>query len=258
MKPGVRWAAFAGLCVIVAAVMFGPLAWPRDPAAQKIEARLSPPSVVAPFGTDQFGRDVLARVLAGGRWSLGGALLVSSGLMSLGVALGLCSVRAPRPIATAVDIATLTFQSIPGVLLALALTAVLRPSFLNLVVALIATGWPWYARVYRGLLRQAYAAQYIEGAKSLGAGNWRVIVAHVLPNIAAPALALCAVSFGSALLNLSALSFIGLGMPPPTPEWGVLISDALNFMRRAPWLALAPGLAISLTALCVNLLGTRD
>ncbi|NTU84793.1 MAG: ABC transporter permease, partial [Chloroflexales bacterium] len=228
---------------------------PLDPLAQAISNRLAAPSPAHPLGTDQYGRDTLARLLVGGRWSLLGALLVCLGTTTLGGVLGAAAALGPRWLDWAIGRITATFQAVPGVLLALALTALLRPSFGNLVLALVLTNWTWYARMYRALIVRELAAPYIEGARAIGVSTGGLLAQHILPNILGPALVVATINVGAVVLNLSALSFIGLGLPPPTPEWGNMISEARPLFQRVPRLMLAPGLCIATVVLCVNMLG---
>jgi peptide/nickel transport system permease protein len=243
------------LLMIVVATLIGPLIWIHDPLTQQIGRRLAPISAIHPLGTDQFGRDTLARLLTGGRWSLLGALIVCIGTTLLGAALGAAAALGPRWLDALISRITETFQAIPAVLLALALTALLRPSFTNLLIALILTNWTWYARMYRALIAREVAAPYIEGAAIIGLRPMQILVTHIIPNILGPALVVATINVGSVILNLSALSFIGLGLPPPTPEWGAMINEARTFFQRAPLLMLAPGCCIALTVLCMNILG---
>lgn len=247
--------ALGGLIALVLAVLLGPLLWPRDPLEQQILNRLAAPSLAHPLGTDQFGRDVLARLLHGGRWSLLGALVVCLGTTAVGFALGVLAAVGPRWLDALIGTVTTTFQAVPGVLLALALTALLGASFTNLLVALILTTWTWYARMYRAQVAQALAAPHIEGARAIGVSLWGLLARHIVPTILGPALVVATINIGAVILNLSALSFIGLGLAPPTPEWGNMVSESRTYFQRAPLLMLAPGLAIALTVLCANLLG---
>ncbi|NJO81377.1 MAG: ABC transporter permease [Blastochloris sp.] len=247
--------ALVGLLAIMLAVLLGPLLWPGDPIAQNILNRLADPSPAHPLGTDQFGRDVLARLLHGGRWSLLGALIVCLGTTAIGFMLGVLAATGPRWLDHGITTLTTTFQAVPGVLLALSLTALLGASFTNLLVALILTNWTWYARMYRAQIAQALAAPHIEGARAIGVGRWQLLRRHIGPHMLGPALVVATINVGAVILNLSALSFIGLGLGPPTPEWGNMISESRTYFQRAPLLMLAPGLAIALTVLCVNVLG---
>lgn len=247
--------AGALLAAIVAATMLGPRLWGRDPLAQRIERRLQGPSVVHPLGTDQFGRDILARLLLGGRRTLGGAAIVCGGVSLIGFTAGALAATGSRRTDALLGRLIEALMALPGLVTALAFTAVLGPSFRNLLVALIATNWPWYARSYRSLILKERAALYVEGAVAVGAGQGRVLIRHVLPNIIGPAIVLATANLGSVMLHLAALSFLGLGTQPPTPEWGMMINDARPFFQRHPWQMVAPGLCICLTVLCINLAG---
>lgn len=243
------------LFVIGVAVTLGPALWQHDPLEQNIDQRLAPMSFNYPLGTDQFGRDMLARIMVGGRWSLVGAAIVSLGTTGLGFMLGAMAAMGPKWLDHIIRRLTEVFQAVPGVLLALALTALLRPSFANFLLALVLTNWTWYSRMYRSMIRQALSAAHIEGTRALGASYLHIVTRHILPNIVSPVIVIATLNFGAVLLNVSALSFIGLGLPPPTPEWGNLINESRNFFQRVPLLMIAPGLCIAITVLSVNLLG---
>jgi ABC-type dipeptide/oligopeptide/nickel transport system permease subunit len=251
--PGI--VALTGLLTIILAVLIGPWLWTHDPLAQQIANRLAPPSATHPFGTDQFGRDMLARVLAGGRWSLLGAGIVCAGTSVLGFLLGALAAAGPRWLDQLISRLTETFQAVPNILLALAITALLSPSFGNLLLALVLTNWTWYARMYRALIIKELAASYVEGAHALGLHPARVLLRHVLPNILGPVVVVTTINVGAVILNLSALSFIGFGVQPPTPEWGSLINEGRMFFQRLPLLMMIPGMCIAATVLCINVLG---
>ncbi|WP_110515047.1 ABC transporter permease [Herpetosiphon llansteffanensis] len=243
------------LLLMVVAVSIGPLFWQVDPLAQHIGQRLNPPSLSNPLGTDQFGRDVLARILIGGRWSLAGAALVCLGTSCLGLAIGACCALGPRWLDYLLSRMTETLQAIPAVLLALALSAILSRSFGNLLLALVLTNWTWYARMYRALIMKELAMPYIEGAQVIGVKPLAILTRHVLPNLFGALVVVATTNFGSVILNLSALSFIGFGLNPPTPEWGNLINESRTFFQREPRLMIIPGLCIATTVLWINLLG---
>lgn len=248
-------AAVVLLLSIVAAAVVGPRLWGVDPLAQRVEARLQPPSRAHPLGTDQFGRDLLARLLSGARWTLAGAAVVCSGVSLVGFTIGALAAMGSRLTDTVLGRLIEALLALPGLVTALAFTSVLGPSFRNLLVALIVTSWPWYARAYRSILLRERAAPYVEGAVALGATRTRVVVRHVLPNVVGPAVVLATGNLGGVILSLAALSFLGLGIQPPTPEWGMLINDARPYFQRQPWQMIAPGLCIVLTVLAVNLTG---
>lgn len=255
-RSALKAALFGGLFALMTlASIIGPWVWPLDPLAQDIPSRLSPPSAAHPLGTDAFGRDTLARVLTGGRWSLLGAALVCVAVTSLGFAIGCLSAFGPRWLDLALSRIGEAFLAIPGVLSALALTALLRPSFTGLVIALIVSGWAWYARMYRALIQQQATAGYVEGALALGASRLQIVVVHVIPNIVGPALIIATINLGSVILNLSTLSFIGMGVQTPTPEWGALVNESRSHFQRQPLLLLAPSACIALAVFSIHQLG---
>jgi ABC-type dipeptide/oligopeptide/nickel transport system permease subunit len=243
------------LLLIVAAVALGPRVWDIDPLEQRIEQRLETPSGTHPLGTDQFGRDILARLLTGGRWTLAGAAAVCVGVSLIGFSIGALAASGSRLTDSLLGRLIESLMALPGLVTALALTAVLGPSFRNLLIALVITNWPWYARAYRSIILKERAAPYVEGAVALGAGRWRIIGRHILPNAIGPAIVLATTNLGNVILGLAALSFLGLGIQPPTPEWGVMINDARPYFQREPWQMIAPGLCIVVAVLCVNLAG---
>jgi peptide/nickel transport system permease protein len=251
----VGFGAVGMLLLIVAAVVAGPRLWGVDPLEQQVERRLETPSREHPLGTDQFGRDILARLLTGGRWTLAGAAAVCLGVSLIGFIVGAAAASGSRLTDSALGRLIESLMALPGLVTALALTAVLGPSFSNLLVALVITNWPWYARAYRSIILKERAAPYVEGATALGAGHWRIIGRHILPNAIGPAIVLATTNLGNVILGLAALSFLGLGIQPPTPEWGVMINDARPYFQREPWQMIAPGLCIVITVLCVNLAG---
>ncbi len=251
----VGFGAAGVLLLVAAAVAAGPRLWGVDPLEQQVERRLETPSREHPLGTDQFGRDILARLLTGGRWTLAGAAAVCLGVSLTGFLVGAAAASGSHLTDSALGRLIESLMALPGVVTALALTAVLGPSFRNLLIALVITNWPWYARAYRSIILKERAAPYVEGATALGARHWRIIGRHILPNAIGPAIVLATTNLGNVILGLAALSFLGLGIQPPTPEWGVMINDARPYFQREPWQMIAPGLCIVVTVLCVNLAG---
>ena len=247
--------AVALLAVIVVSVTAGPLLWERDPLIQDIAHRVQGPSLEHPAGTDQFGRDVLARLLTGGRWTLAGAAVVSAGVFAIGFAVGAVSATGSIRLDMFLGRLIESLMALPWLVSALALTAVLGPSFRNLLLALIVTSWPWYARAYRAIILKERAATYVEAAEALGASSARVLLRHILPNVIGPVVVLITTNLCGTLLGLTALSFLGLGIQPPTPEWGAMINDARGYFQRSPWQMIAPGLCIVVTELAINLAG---
>ncbi len=252
-RAGMLSVLLLGLIAVTAVV--GPGLWGHDPLAQDTLNRLINPSLAHPLGTDKYGRDILARLLMGARWSLAGAAIVCLGTSATGFLIGTVAAMGKRAVDGIIGRLIESLLALPGLVMALALTAVLGPSFRNLLFALIVTSWPSSARVYRALILKEREAGYIESSHALGATGVRLVFRHMLPNIIGPAAVLATANFGSVILGLASLSFLGLGMQPPTPEWGVMINEARAYFQSYPWQMIAPGLCIALTVLAVNLTG---
>jgi len=252
------WTGFQSLGFLVFLIVIavvGPSVWPWGALDQHMDALLQDPSLVHPLGTDEFGRDTLARLLLGARWSLAGAAVICGGTSLLGFFIAAFAISGGSKTDTIVGRVIEAMMALPGLVTALAFASILGASFTNLLFALIVTSWPWYARTYRALLLKERSALYVECAVAVGAGHWRILLRHVLPNIIGPAAVLATANFGAVILNLAGLSFLGLGMQPPTPEWGEMINEAARYFEEYPWQMIAPGLCIGATVLAINLLG---
>ena len=247
--------ALVVLPLLAMVAVVGPQLWTWTAFEQHMDALLQGPSLAHPLGTDEFGRDILARLLLGARWSLAGAAGICAGTSLLGFFIAALAVSGGRKLDAIVGRVIEAMMALPGLVTALAFAAILGASFTNLLLALVVTSWPWYARTYRALLLKERTALYVESAVAAGAGRWRVLLRHALPNIIGPAAVLATANFGAVILNLAGLSFLGLGMQPPTPEWGEMINEAARYFEEYPWQMIAPGLCIAATVLAVNLLG---
>ena len=247
--------AVAFLLLLVVVAIAGPSAWGWGALDQHMDALLQEPSITHPLGTDEFGRDILARLLMGARWSLAGAAIICAGTSALGFFIAALAVMGDRRVDATIGRAIEAMMALPGLVTALAFASILGASFVNLLFALIVTSWPWYARTYRALLLRERSALYVESAIAAGAGHWRILLRHALPNIVGPAAVLATANFGAVILNLAGLSFLGLGMQPPTPEWGEMINEAARYFQDYPWQMIAPGMCIAATVLAINLLG---
>jgi peptide/nickel transport system permease protein len=214
-----------------------------------------PPSLAHPFGTDNFGEDWYSEVLYGASLSLEIGLLVVIPAGLIGSLLGLVAGFKGGILEEVVMRITDIFLSIPSLILAIAITAVLGRSIVNVTYALIITWWPWYTRLVRGQVLSIKERQFIESAKSVGASPTRLMLRHVLPNSISPVIVQASMDFGYVILTAAGLGFLGLGAPPGTAEWGVMISEGLTYLFNAPWMSIFPGLAIVLTVLGFNLLG---
>ncbi len=248
-------AAIIVLLAIAATSLAAPLLSPHDPLAMEPARQFLPPSWEHAAGTDLFGRDVATRVLYGGRFSLGIGLLAVVIAAIPGTALGLLGGYYGKRVDTFVSWLVDVMLAFPSILLALALIAVLGTGAANVVLAVGIAGIPQYARLVRGQVLTVRRQPYIRAAWTVGCTHSRILVRHILPNILGPLIVLATLDIGWAILNASALSFLGLGVQPPTPEWGAMLNEGRGYLRDAPWVTTAPGLAIALTVLGVNLLG---
>jgi ABC-type dipeptide/oligopeptide/nickel transport system permease subunit len=242
-----------GLFLAMAAT--SPLVAPRDPLAQDLSRRLEAPSGEFPFGTDDFGRDILSRVLYGARISLRVGLVAVAISLVVGGGIGLVSGYYGGTLDLLVMRLMDVLLAFPAILLAIAVVAVLGPSLTNAMVAVGITGIPVYARLVRGVVLQVKSLEYVTAARALGAGDARLILRAVLPNCVAPILVQTTLGLATAVLDAAGLSFLGLGAQPPTPEWGAMLSQGRELILDAPWALTAPGLAILFSVLGFNLLG---
>ena len=259
-----RKGALAGLVIVsgvVVIAIFAPLIAPHDYAEQQLPKLLLPPfwepgaDPAYPLGTDHLGRDLLSRIVFGARTSLlvgaGGVVIAGALGIGLGLLAGYFGGFVDDGIMRLVDI-QLAF---PPIFLVIAIMAVVGQSLVNLVVVLGLATWVQYARVVRGSALAVREKEYVEGARACGAGHARILVRHVLPNILAPVVVIATVNVSTLILAESALSFLGLGVQPPTPAWGTMLAEGREVFRIAWWNAVFPGFAILLTVLGVNLLG---
>jgi peptide/nickel transport system permease protein len=249
-------ASAALLVLIVFTAIFAEVLAPYDPLATQPEIRLAAPSWEHPFGTDDIGRDVLSRVIHGARISLWvGLLAVGIGTaagMIIGLLCGYCEGRVDLIFQRLMD----AIQAIPALVLALAIVSVLRPNTTNAMIAIAMVIIPGNSRIVRGAVMSAKQNRYVEAAQAIGCRHPRIILGHILPNVTAPILVIASIWLGNAILIEATLSFLGVGTQPPTPSWGLMLSSTGRaFMEQAPWLAIFPGLAISLAVLGFNLFG---
>jgi peptide/nickel transport system permease protein len=249
-------ASAALIAAIVLTAIFADVLAPYDPLAPQPEIRLSAPSRAHPFGTDDIGRDVLSRVIYGARISLWvGLLAVGIGTvagMIIGLACGYWEGRLDLVLQRVMD----AVQAIPALMLALAIVSVLTPNTTNAMLAIAMVIIPGNSRIVRGAVLSAKQNRYVEAAQALGCQQPRIVLSHILPNVTAPILIIASIWLGNAILIEASLSFLGLGTQPPIPSWGLMLSSTGRaFMEQAPWLAIFPGLAISLAVLGFNLFG---
>ena len=257
MKRKPLGAASASLILlIVFTAIFADVLAPYDPLFTHPEIRLAPPSWQHPFGTDDIGRDVFSRIISGARISLWvGLLAVGIGTVA-GTIIGLLGGYWEGRLDLALQRFMDALMAIPGLILAMAIISVLTPNTTNAMLAIAVVIIPGNSRIVRGAVLSAKQNQYVEAARALGCGHLRMIVTHILPNVTAPILIIASIWLGNAIFIEASLSFLGLGTQPPTPSWGLMLSSTGRaFMEQAPWLAIFPGLAISLAVLGFNLFG---
>ena len=243
------------LTALAALGLAGPMLAPQDPAAAQLGERLAGASAAHPLGTDHLGRDVLSRLLAGARLSLGlaGAAVAFSGVA--GTALGLLAGRAGGVLSAAVNRTVDALISLPAILVGLTLVAIFDPGVTTLFGAVALVGWMPFARLAHALTLKLGSREYVEAATVIGATQPRLVLRHILPNASGPLLSLACLQFAYTLLTISGLSFLGLGAQPPTPEWGVMLSEGQPYLADSPLLALAPAAAIVAAALTVTAAG---
>ncbi|MBI5101625.1 MAG: ABC transporter permease [Nitrospirae bacterium] len=228
---------------------------PYDPDAIDLDSLREPPSLKHLFGTDNKGRDIMTRVLSGGKISIG--ISIFAVIISLGIGLltglisGYFGGRTDTVLMALVDL-VLAF---PSLILAIGISVLLPPGIYTVVIAISAVGWASFARVIRGHVLSISRSQFIEAARAVGCGDLRILTIHLLPQCVPLALVMAGMKLGGYILTEAALGFLGLGVQPPTATWGSMISSGRAFLNSAPWMVLSPGLLIALTALCFNLLG---
>ncbi len=242
-----------GLFVFMA--LAAPLLTPYDPIRLNVVESLEPPSARHWLGTDQFGRDVLARVIYGARVSMAMGVVAVTISVVLGLALGLVSGYYRGTVDLLVMRLVDVMLAFPGILLALVIIAVLGPNLGSAMIAVGVSGMPLFVRVVRSSTLTVRALQYVEAAQAAGSGDARVLMRHVLPNVLTPVIVLVTLGIPAAIVAGAALSFLGLGVKPPTPDWGEMLSKGRAFMGTAWWLSTFPGLAIAVIVLAINRFG---
>ena len=251
--------AAVGLVLIVVfalCAVFAPWLAPQDPAQIDLAGRLLRPGHGHWFGTDELGRDILSRTIYGARISLIVAVSVVGLSLALGLVAGCAAGFYGGWIDTVLNIyVTNAFLALPGILLAIAFVAFLGPGLLNLIVALAISGWVGYARLVRAQVMAVKEREFVEAARALGASDLRVMGRHILPNILQPLIVQAAIGMAGAVLAEATLSFLGLGVPPPTASWGSMLNDARSHLFDSPHLVFFPAMAVMLCVLAFNFIG---
>lgn len=250
--------ALVYIVLLVVVAVAAPYVIPRtlSVAGQvNLAEKLEPPSPSHPFGTDEFGRGILSRVLYGARLSLGAALITVVFALLVGTALGAIAAGAGGFIDDLIMRTADVFLAFPNVVLAIVISAFLGPSIRNVIIALVVSWWPWYTRMVRGVAVSVRERQFVRAAQSIGTSQRSIIFRHILPSSVGPTIVQATLDLGWVILALASLSFLGLGAQPPTPEWGLMINTSRTYFLSAWWYMAFPGLAITLTVLAFNVLG---
>jgi peptide/nickel transport system permease protein len=251
--------ALTGLVLIVIFVifaLFAPWISPQDPALINLPARLSGPSIAHPCGTDELGRDILSRLIYGARISMLVGSCVVVGSLFLGLVIGSIAGYYGGRVDRFVNVILMNaFLSFPGILIAIAFVAFRGPGIFNLILALSLGGWVGYARLVRAQVLSVRDREFVEAARALGASDWRVIIRHIFPNIVQPVIVQAAIGMAGAILAEATMSFLGLGVAPPTASWGSMLNDARAHLFDAPHIVLFPAAAVMLAVLSFNFVG---
>ena len=252
--------AVIGFCIIVTIIVmaiFAPYIVPRPDEAfdSNILLRLKPPNADYPFGTDNLGRDILTRIILGTRMALIVALTVVVVAMGIGVPLGLYAGYTRGLLSELIMRVTDVFLAVPQLVLALALAQLLSRGIESAMLALALTYWPFFTRTVFAEARRVRSLLFIEALEGLGASRWRIMVLHVLPNVASPVIVRATIGMGFTILTAAVLGFLGVGATPPDPEWGLAIAESRQYLPEHWWFATFPGLAILITVLGFNLFG---
>ena len=244
------------IVVFVICALFAPWIAPQDPYSIDLPSRLMAPSAGHWFGTDELGRDILSRVVYGARISMLVGSCVVAAALTLGLIFGSIAGYYGGFLDRFLNVIVMNaFMSFPGILLAIAFVAFLGPGLFNLVLALSIGGWVGYARLVRAQVLAVKEREFVEAARALGASDMRIIVRHILPNIIQPVIVQAAIGMAGAILAEATMSFLGLGIPPPTATWGAMLNDARSHLFDAPHLVLFPAAAVMLAVLSFNFIG---
>ena len=249
---------FASLLIILivfAVAIFAPVIALFDPVSQVRSAFLAAPSSQHVMGTDDLGRDVFSRLIFGARISLLVGIATVGISVVFGTLIGMISGYFGGFVDMVIQRIMDAIMSIPALILALFIAALLGPAIQNVIIALVIIETPRFARIVRGEMMRIRESNYVEASRSVGAGSFRIIMRHGLPNMMAPIIVMASLAFGQTIIAEASLSFLGIGTPPPNPSWGLMLSDASRYMESAPWLVLFPGLALCVLVLAFNLFG---
>lgn len=247
------FASLAAILILIA--IFAEYICPYDPYAQDLMNAQKAPSMEHWLGTDRYGRDMLSRIIIGSTTSIFSTLLLVAIVTVVGTAIGIVCGWSGGKLDTVLMRISDLFLAFPGLVFALAVAGVLGGGIHNAIIALAVIGWPKFARLARGLTMAQKEETYLMAARLSGSSTLKLLIKHILPNIAGPILVTAVLDIGTMMMELAGLSFLGLGVKPPMAEWGSMINEGRNLLQISPWMALAPGMAIFVTVMVFNLLG---
>lgn len=251
-----RLIIFGTLAVIlIVCSFFSEYLTPYDPYLQNLDIAKQAPTSAHPLGTDRYGRDMLSRVIAGSRASIFSTLLLVAVITAVGTAVGITCGWTGGWVDTVLMRISDVFLAFPGLVFALAVAGSLGGGLQNAIIALAAISWPKYARIARSQTLSQKETQWMKAVRLSGSGTGKIILKHILPNILGPILVTAMLDIGTMMMELAALSFLGLGAKPPIPEWGSMMSDTRSLMTTSPWITFSPGIAIFISVMIFNLLG---
>ena len=249
------WAAFFLLALLGGAAILAPWMGLPDPQVVNLSSKLAPPSAEHLLGADHLGRDVLSRLIFGSRVSLGSVFVILLLIVAFSTFAGSVAGFFGGVVDSAIMRTCDVFLTFPTIILAMFFVAVLGTGLINVVIAIFFTHWAWYARIVRGTVVSLKNREYVLAARVAGTSRGRIVTRHILPALAPQLLVLATLDIGHMMLHVAGLSFLGLGVQPPTPEWGSMINDARTYIWTQPQLLLYPGLAIFISVMAFNLLG---
>ena len=241
--------------ILIVCSFFSEYLTPYDPYLQNLDIAKQAPTSAHPLGTDRYGRDMLSRVIAGSRASIFSTLLLVAVITAVGTAVGVTCGWTGGWVDTVLMRISDVFLAFPGLVFALAVAGSLGGGLQNAIIALAAISWPKYARIARSQTLSQKETQWMKAVRLSGSGTGKIIFKHILPNIIGPILVTAMLDIGTMMMELAALSFLGLGAKPPIPEWGSMMSDTRSLMSTCPWITFSPGVAIFLSVMIFNLLG---
>lgn len=250
--------AFLGLIIIIIYILagtFAPYLTPNNPNKVNLKDKLNRPNISYPFGTDHLGRCVFSRIMYGTRVSLFTSLLILFVIIFISVPVGIISGYIGGKVDSIIMRIIDVFLAFPGILLAIVIAGFLGPSLINTMIALASVWWVRYVRVIRGMVLYIKKKDFIMANKACGTSDLGIIIRHIIPNLSSTIIVLATIDMGKLILSLAGLSFLGLGAQPPTPEWGIMLSEARDYMQVASWVMIFPGFTIMIASLAFNLLG---